>query len=171
MDVSKAIKKRRSVRSYQDKEILEDTLNDILNSVRLAPSASNSQDWKFIVVKDKETRKRLVKAANNQSFVGEAPVIIAAVSLNPDRIMSCKVPAYAVDLSIAVDHLTLAAAEKGLGTCWIGAFDQDEVKDILNVPNKYKVLTVIPLGFPSDSSGTKDRKDLEEVVCYEEFKS
>ena len=171
MDVLETIKQRRSVRSYQDKEIPEDTLKEILNAVRLAPSASNRQDWKFIVVKDEDTRKKLMGAANNQSFVGEAPVIVAAVSLNPDRVMSCEVPAYAVDLSIAMDHLTLAAAAKGLGTCWIGAFSQDKAKDILNIPDKYKLLTIMPLGYPADSPGTKSRKDLNEVITYEKFNS
>ncbi|MFW6007278.1 MAG: nitroreductase family protein [Bacillota bacterium] len=169
MNVREAVKKRRSVRSYQDKEIPEQEIREILDSARLAPSASNRQDWKFIVVKDENLRSNLVKAANNQSFVGEAPVIIVAVSLNPERIMSCEVPAYAVDLSIAMDHITLVAAEKGLGTCWIGAFSQSEVKNILDIPEKYKVLTLMPLGYPADSPGTKSRKDFEEIICYNKF--
>lgn len=169
MDVYEAIKTRRSVRAYQDKPVPEDALNRILEAARLAPSASNRQDWKFIVVKDPETRKAIATAARNQQFIAEAPVVIVAVSLNPDRIMSCEVPAYAVDLAIAVDHITLAATAEGLGTCWIGAFSQDEMKKILNVPDKYKIVTLTPLGYPADSPRPKVRKSLEEIVCYEKF--
>ncbi len=169
MRVQEAIKKRRSVRAFQSREIPEKDLQEILDAVRLAPSGRNLQDWKFIVVKEEELRKQLAEAANNQSFVGEAPVIITAVSLNPDRIMSCEVPAYAVDLGIAMDHVTLAAVEKGLGTCWIGAFSQSRVKEILNIPERYKVVTVMPLGYPADSPGIKSRKDMEEIISYDKF--
>lgn len=169
MDVYEAIKTRRSVRAYQDKPVPEDVLNRLLEAVRLAPSAGNRQDWKFIIVKDKETIQAIARAANNQQFIAQAPVVIVAVSLNPDRIMSCEVPAYAVDLAIAIDHLTLAATVEGLGTCWIGAFSQGEMKKILNVPDKYKIVTLTPLGYPADSPRPKVRKSLEEIVCYEKF--
>lgn len=169
MDVYEAIKTRRSVRAYQDKPIPEEVLNRILEAARLAPSAGNRQDWKFIVVKDPETRRAIATASRNQQFIAEAPVVIVAVSLNPDRIMSCEVPAYAVDLAIAVDHITLAATAEGLGTCWIGAFSQGEMKKILNVPDKYKIVTLTPLGYPADSPRPKVRKSLEEIVCYERF--
>jgi nitroreductase len=170
MDVYEAIKTRRSVRAYQEKDIPEDVLKRILEAARLAPSAGNRQQWKFIVVRDPELRKKLVPAANNQQFVGQAPVIIVAVALEPDRVMSCEVPAYAVDLAIAVDHITLAATAEGLGTCWIGAFSQGEVKKVLDIPAHYKVVTLIPLGYPADSPRIKSRKSLEEIVCYDTFK-
>jgi len=170
MDVYEAIKTRRSVRAYRDKPVPEDVLNRILEAARLAPSAANRQQWKFIVVQEPELREKLIAAANNQQFVGQAPVIIVAVGLEPDRIMSCEVPAYAVDIAIAVDHITLAATAEGLGTCWIGAFSQNEVKRILNIPQQYKVVTLIPLGYPADSPMAKSRKPLEEIVCYDTFK-
>ncbi|HOK29777.1 MAG TPA: nitroreductase family protein [bacterium] len=170
MDVYDAIKTRRSVRAYQDKPVPEDVLKRILEAARLAPSASNRQDWKFIVVRDSGNRRAVAQAANNQMFIAQAPVIIVAVSLNPDRIMSCEVPSYAVDLAIAVDHITLAATAEGLGTCWIGAFSQREMKKVLDIPERYKVVTLTPLGYPADSPRPKVRKPLEEIVCYEKFK-
>ncbi|MFA5033400.1 MAG: nitroreductase family protein [bacterium] len=169
MDVSQAIKERRSVRAYNSKEIPEEALNKLLESARLAPSASNRQQWKFIVVRDKDTRKALSNAASNQKFIADAPVVIAAVSTNPERIMSCAVPAYAVDLAIAVDHITLQATALGLGSCWIGAFSQEEVKKILNVPDEYKVVSLLPVGYPSDSPVPKSRKLLNEIISYETF--
>jgi nitroreductase len=169
MDVYEAIRTRRSVRAYQNKPVPEDALNRILESARLAPSAGNRQDWKFIVVRNPETIKAIAEAANNQQFITQAPVVIVAVSLNPDRVMSCEVPAYAVDLAIAVDHITLSATAEGLGTCWIGAFSQSKMKEILGVPDKYKIVTLTPLGYPADSPRPKVRKSLEEIVCYERF--
>ncbi|MCK4353349.1 nitroreductase family protein [candidate division WOR-3 bacterium] len=170
MDVNQAIKERRSVRAYEDKEIPEDVLNKLLEAARLAPSAANRQQWKFIVVKDKTRRKELARASREQAFVGGAPVVIAAVSLDPGYIMGCDVPEYAVDLSIAIDHITLQAVELGLGSCWIGAFSQEEVKKILNIPPQYKVVALLPIGYPADSPVPKSRKSIKEIVCYETFK-
>lgn len=170
MEVFEAIKTRRSVRRYKSEPVPEKPLNKILEAARLAPSAHNSQDYKFIVVKDSEKRKELAEAAAGQSFVGEAPVVIVAVSLDPEHIMSCGVPAYSVDLAIAVDHMTLAAAAENLGTCWVGAFSQERVKEILEIPDQYKVVVLLPLGFPADQPGSKMRKNIEEIICYEKFK-
>ena len=169
MNVYEAIKTRRSVRSYQDKPIPEEVLTRILEAGRMAPSGGNRQPWKFVVVTDKETRKRLGKAANNQHFVSEAPVIIAAVGLNSKKIMSCGIPADPVDVAVAIDHMTLAAVEEGLGTCWIGAFSQEKVCKILKIPSSFKVIELLPLGYPADSPGPKVRKSLEEIVCQEKF--
>ena len=119
MDLMEIIKKRRSVRDYKDIPVPEDKLLKVLEAARLAPSGGNSQLWKFIVVKDGKRRQQLAKAASGQAFVAQAPVVIAAVALMPERIQQCGVPAYAVDLAIAVDHMTLAAVNEGLGTCWI----------------------------------------------------
>jgi len=142
----------------------------VLEAGRMAPSASNRQAWKFVVVRDEETRKQLADAAGGQAFVGEAPVVIAAVALEPDRVMTCGIPAYAVDLAIAVDHMTLAAADAGLGTCWIGHFYQDKAKQVLNVPDPAKIVTIMPLGYPDDGGGrTKQRKSLDEIVSWEKF--
>jgi len=169
MNVLEAIEKRRSVRSYQNRPIPEEKLKKILEAARLAPSARNAQSFKFIVVKDERLRKRLAQEATPYHFIGEAPVIIVAVSLKPDYIMRSEVPAYAVDIGIAFDHMTLAAVEEGLGTCWIGGFYQNPVKQILNIPEKYKVAGLLPIGYPADTPGKKSRKSLEEMVCYDTF--
>ena len=169
MQIHEAIKNRRSVRAYKSDPIPEQSLRKVLEAARLAPSAHNDQDWKFIIIKDIKKKKQLAQAARSQSFIAEAPVVIAAVALNPERVMSCEVPAYAINLTIAVDHMTLQACEQGLGTCWIGAFSQEEVKKVLKIPDKYKVVALLPLGFPADSPRPKTRKSLEEIICYENF--
>ena len=169
MELKEAIRKRQSIRDYEDRPIPEDKLTRVLEAARLAPSASNRQPWKFIVVKEKERRQELAQAANGQAFVGEAPIIIVAVATNVEHVMPCGVHSHPVDLAIAVDHMTLAAAGEGLGTCWIGAFSQQRVKDILAVPEQYRVVTLFPLGFPRRERDLKMRKNLEEIVCYEIF--
>ena len=83
--------------------------------------------------------------------------------------MTCDVPSYAVDLAIAMEQVVLAATNEGLGTCWIGAFSQDGVRKVLDIPVKYKVVTVMPIGYPAEEPAPKPRKSLEEIVCYDKF--
>ena len=169
MDVYEAIKTRRSVRAYQDKPVPDEVLDRVLEAARWAPSARNLQPFKLVVVKDPEMRKRLGVAADDQAFVGQAPVVIASVASDPDRFMSCEVPPYAVDTAIAMDHLTLAAASEGLGTCWIGAFSQPRVREILSVPDTHKVVSLMPLGYPADTEAPRSRKSKSELVCADGF--
>ena len=169
MEFKEIIQKRRSIRGFTNQLITDNKIRRVLEAARLAPSAANRQEWKFVVVRDADKREALAEAANNQAFVGQAPVIIAAVALMPDRIMTCDIPAYAVDLAIAVEHIVLAAVDEGLGTCWIGAFSQENVRKILSIPEKYKVVTVMPIGYPAGETSARPRKSIEEVVCYEKF--
>lgn len=169
MELMEALKARQSVRSYEAKPIPEEKLSKILEAARLSPSAGNRQGRKFVVVKDRGKREQLARAANHQSFIAEAPVVIAAVATLPRYTMSCGIPAYTVDVAIAVDHMTLAAADEGLGTCWIGAFSQERVREILDVPEKYVVVTLLPVGYPRTEKLMKSRKPLKEIVCYESF--
>ncbi|MEM2865914.1 MAG: nitroreductase family protein [Candidatus Hadarchaeales archaeon] len=170
MDVYSAIRERRSVRAYRPDPVPEEALRRMLEAARLAPSAKNLQPWKLVVVRDPERRKKLAEAAHGQSFVAEAPVVIAAVALDPERVMRCGVPSYAVDVAIVVDHLTLAAVQEGLGTCWIGSFSQEEARKVLGVPEKYMVVALLPVGYPADEPLPKWRKELDELVCHEVFR-
>ncbi len=168
MNVYEVIKKHKSVRSYKDKEIEEDKLNKILEAARLAPSASNKQEWRFIVVKDKARKEELAEAANNQWFIAEASVILVCCAETDEHTMTCGQLCYPIDVAIAIDHITLAAVEEGLGTCWIGAFSEDKVKEILNIPEHIHVVELLPLGYPKDDSvKVKSRLPLNEVVKWE----
>ena len=169
MELYEAIKKRYSVRSYQDKPIEQEKLDRIFEAVRQAPSASNRQPWKFILVRDAETRRKLVSICHDQAFVGEAAVVIAGVGLAPDRTMACEVPSDPVDLGIAMEHIALAAVAEGLGTCWIGSFKQDRIRDLLGIGAEAKVVDVMTLGYPAGEPQHRDRKGLNEIVCYEKF--
>ena len=169
MDVFTAISQRYSVRSYRATDVEEDKLNKILEAARLSPSASNRQEWKFVVVKTKETRIKLAKAAFGQCFIGEAPVVIVACGTESKSLMACGQPAYTVDVSIACSFMILQAYELGLGTCWIGAFKEDEVKKILNIPKQVRVVAMTPLGYPDEPPLPKDRKRLDQIVCFEKY--
>jgi nitroreductase len=168
MDVHEAIHARYSVRSYQDKPVEDDKLQRVLDAGRLAPSARNRQQWKFVVVRDADTRQAVVKASE-QGWLASAPVIVAVVGLTPDETMYCEVPTDPVDCAIAIDHMTLAAVAEGLGTCWVGHFKQSETRQALGVPDSAWVVELLPLGYPADQPKSKDRKALDEVVCYDAF--
>lgn len=168
MNVHEAIQTRCSVRRFRPDPVPDESLLRVLEAARIAPSSSNRQDWRFIVVRNEETRRQIASVANNQMWIAEAPVLIAAVGTDPTSVMTCGVPRYAVDVSIAVDHMTLAAAEEGLGTCWIGAFSQEGARAILGVRDAYMIVTLMPLGYPvTDAAKVKSRKPLEEIVRYE----
>ncbi len=171
MDVMEAIIRRYSVRSYQQRPVEEDKLKDILEAARLAPSASNRQEWRFVVVRDEAVRQRLMRAARNQPFVGQAPVVIACCAVTDNHIMGCGQLCYPIDIAIAIEHMVLKAVEEGLGTCWIGAFNQEQVKEILDIPEDVPVVELLALGYPEkDSSMPKDRLKLEEIVMYERWR-
>lgn len=170
MDVYQAIKMRKSVRSFQAKAIPSKTISRLLEAARLAPSASNRQEWRFIVVRDGEKRKELAGAAMDQKFVGEAPVVLACCAETDGHEMACGQLCYPIDVAIAVDHITLCAAAEGLGTCWIGAFYESEVKRILDIPKQIRVVALLPLGYPGNTSrGRKNRLALKEIVKYERW--
>jgi len=172
MEVMDAIRTRHSCRRYLDRDIEEEKLARVLEAGRLAPSARNMQEWRFVVVKDAATRKRLRDCAKGQKFVAEAPVVIAAAGTNIEYRMTCGHQAYLIDVSIAVDHMTLAAAGEGLGTCWIGAFHEEQAREILGIPNDWRVVALLPLGYPAGPGPeVKDRKTIAEIVCRETWAS
>lgn len=164
MDFLELVKSRYACRSYQPGPVEQDKLSRVLEAVRLAPSGSNRQPWKFIVVHDPEVKRRLVRACANQHFIATAPVVVAGCGLMPDRIMSCGIPGDPVDVAIAMEHLSLAATAEGLATCWIGAFSQDEVREVLGVPRTAKVIELMTLGYPADGPRAKTRKPLSEII-------
>ena len=168
MDVMEAIKKRYSVRSYQDRAVETEKLDSILEAARLAPSASNRQEWRFVVVQDKGIRQRLMQAAKDQAFVGQAPVVVVACAKTDSHVMTCGQQCYPIDVAIAIEHMALKATEEGLGTCWIGAFYEDKVKEILGIPKDIRVVALLTLGYPVKlRPNPKDRLRLKEIVMYE----
>ena len=199
MNVLDAIRRRRSIRDYKPDKIPEDVLDRLLEALRLAPTGGNRQPFKFIVVQDKDTREQVASACRwvpgfptGQKFIADAPVVIVACGSEKEAItrfykdgktsltMGIAPEAVdkdpyeynnlmAVDLAIALDHLTLVATEEGLGTCWIAALDERELKKVLSVPVGMRVLFVIPVGFATSWPGPRPRKALEQITCREKY--
>lgn len=169
MSVLTVIKNRRSIRQYSSKSVGDDKLEMVLEAARLSPSASNLQSRKFVVVREEETKRKLAEAAGGQKFLLQAPIIIVACGTDTEKMMLCGQHTYNIDVSIAVSYLALAAEEIGLGTCWLGHFDENKVKEILHIPEEVRVVTMIPLGYPAETPGQRTRKDMKEVVCYEKY--
>jgi nitroreductase len=170
MDFLDLVKKRRSVRSYLDRPVDDALLDKVLESGRLAPSACNNQPWVFIVLKDKTSRPKLENVYRREWFL-RAPVIIAVCS---DRSVSWKSTdgrdSFAIDAAIALDHLTLAAAEAGLGTCWICAFNVAEARKALMLPDNIDPVAFTPLGYPAaETPQPKNRKRLYDIVFRERY--
>ena len=169
MDVMEAIRQRRSVRAYEDRPVEDEKLQQVLEAGRLAPSGNNRQEWVFVVVRDSAKRERLVEACCNQAFVATAPVVLVICATDARRTMRSGLRGAAVDTSIAVDHMTLAAVSLGLGTCWIGAFEADKVGKIVGLPKDVFAAHVLPLGYPAEAPEARPRKLPAEVVRYDSF--
>ena len=153
MDVMTAIEKRKSIREYEEKSIPKELMADVLESARIAPSACNAQNWNIVVVTDRETLKKLVPASGDQEFVGQCSAYLIGVSRSDDEMS-------VIDVTIALDHVTLRAVELGLGTCWIGDFDPDGVRKVLGIPAEQVPSICLTLGYPAESPPARKRKPL-----------
>lgn len=170
MTVYQAIRGRKSVRAFTNVPVEREKLNRILEAARLAPSARNLQEWRFLVVTEAERRRALADAAGGQSFVGDAPVVLVCCAETNHHVMHCGLECYPIDVAIAIDHITLAAFEEGLGTCWIGKFDPAAVRAVCGIPAEIEVVQLLPLGYATDPEPTvKTRKSIDEIVRYERW--
>ncbi|MHC4714288.1 MAG: nitroreductase family protein [Planctomycetota bacterium] len=171
MDFFEAVSGRYSCRDYQDRPVEEETLTQILEAARLAPSASNRQEWRFIVVTDAAVREKLIDMAHKQEFVGQAPVVLVACAVTDGHTMACGQSCHPIDVAIALEHIALAATALGLGTCWIGAFEEAPVKKLLGIPPEVRVIELMPLGYPADKPRPKTRLPLEEIRMSERWEA
>ncbi len=170
MDFLDVIKKRRSVRDFKFDPIPDEILFKIIESARLAPSSDNLQPWKFIIVKEKERREKIAEFCMGQSFVGDAPVIIVACGLPTPSRIGGYTSSTLVDVSIACEHIVLSVENEGLGTCWIGAFDNKKLKRYLSIPEEVQIVGVFPIGYPlREKEWETPRKKMEEIVSFEKY--
>ncbi|MDH4122577.1 MAG: nitroreductase family protein [Thermoplasmata archaeon] len=171
MDVLEAIKTRRSVRRYKPDPVPEEILKEILSAARMAPSADNAQPWKFVVVTDEEIKRKLVQACNSQKFIAEAPIVIVGCGFPDDAYATAGgyMNSFVMDVMIAMDHLILAATSLGLGSCWIAAFKEEKVREIIGIPSDARVVALTPLGYPNEVPNKTSRKSLAELISYDKF--
>lgn len=172
MEAFEAIRVRRSIRAYEKRPVSRDKIEKILEAARLAPSAKNVQPWYFIVVTDAEKKEKIAKSGRFAGFLKEAPVVIVGCG---DTKSSPKW--HVVDVSIAMQNMVIAATAEGLGTCWVGSFDEGLVKEILRIPEHYKVIALLALGYPRKKFDpmakllhlVRKKKRLDQIVGFEEF--
>lgn len=173
MDIYEVFKTRRSIRSYRPIPVPDESLNKILETTRIAPSGSNRQPWKFIIVKDDALKKEVAHACSNQLWIAGAPIVIVACGWKIDysRGEYMGDMSFLVDVSIAFTHLMLAARAEGIGTCWIGAFDNTSIKKLLEIPEDVDVVAVTPLGYPKNAEFSDPglRKKLDEIISVNKY--
>ncbi|MBE3063927.1 MAG: nitroreductase family protein [Spirochaetes bacterium] len=163
MEVLPEILGRRSVRSFTSKALDRDQVERILEAGRLAPSAKNRQEWRFVVVQKKETRQRIMEASFNQEAVGQAPAIIAVCTTNIDYRMPNGQLSYPVALAFAASFMVLQAVHEGLGTCCMTTFDEQEVREILTTPFSMRIVLLLLVGYPAETPEPTPRKPLRQV--------
>ncbi len=163
MDVVDAIRDRRSIRLWQDRPVPREVLEELLDAARLSPTSKNSQLWEIVAVTDRDTLRELVPACNGQRHVGEAGAFLFIVNDPSAKWMK-------LDPAIALDHVSLRAVELGLGTCWIGAFDEAEVRRILGIPDHKVAVIGMTVGYPAEVPPPKSRRPLEQAVHWERYR-
>ncbi len=169
MEFSKLIKERYSVRGYKSDPIEDEKFLEVLEAARIAPTAANLQPFQLIIVHT-EGRKEELRRIYKRDWFLQAPLIIVACGIPSKAWVRQDESNYGVvDVAIVMDHLTLAAANIGLGTCWIGAFDPQATREILKLPEGVDPIVMTPLGYPNAPSKPKERKALDELVRYENW--
>jgi nitroreductase len=169
MEFSELIQKRYSVRAYRPDPVEEDKLHQVLEAARLAPSAANRQPFQFIVIRTAGREDELRRIYQREWFT-QAPLILCACAIPAQGWVRMDGKPYTdVDVTIAMDHLILAATELGLGTCWIAAFDPTAAREVLGLPDEVEPIAFTPLGYPADRLGGKKRKPLSDLVRYERW--
>jgi len=172
VDVLEAIRSRRSARAFLDKDVSNEDVATLIDSARWAPSAGNIQPWELIIVKKEHVKRQLVDAAQ-QSFIIEAPVVIV-VCANESRSSQ----GYGVrgktlyciqDTAAAIQNIHLTAFSLGLGTCWVGAFREEDVARVLKLPRGIRPVAIIPVGYPAESPRPRRRRPVNQIIHYETF--
>lgn len=154
MEFWETITKRRAIRAYKSDPIPEETMEKLYKALQAAPSGNNRQPYKFIFVKDDAKRQMIAKKACHQEFIAQAPVLMIA----------CCEKGRAFDVAIAVDHMILAATDAGLGTCWIGWFERDEMRKLLGIPEDKEIPIMVTIGYPGENPPVKERKPISELI-------
>ena len=171
MDFYEVVRKRRSFRVFSSDIPEEEKVARILEAARLAPTWANKQGMHYIVVKDLKTVKEIWQAIGQAKKFSTAPIfVVGVISESGSGANANGIKYFPLDCGICFEHLILAATAEGLATCWIGWFDENKIRDILEIPKKYRVLALTPLGYPVKLKGdVEERKPLEKIVHYDKF--
>lgn len=180
MEVKQAVQQRRSIRKYKDRPVEEEKIINLLDSARLAPTGSNTQSGVFIVVQSKEMREKIAHVSHKQLWMANAPLFVVCVAdiraripdgeLNLDETSpQLELKQCIRDVAIQTEHMVLTAQELGLSTCWIGWYNQEEIRLVLGIPSDKYVVSVLIVGYGDENPSPRPRKHLEEIVRYEKW--
>lgn len=161
MSLLDVIFSRRSVRRYKSAPVPDEVLHNILEAGRLAPSADNAQPWHFIVVTDSKIKHELSKGPWRR-FIKDSAFTIVGCGYKRDKWST-------VDVAIALENMVLAAEAQGVGSCWIGAFEEEDVKELLDIPDDLKVVALVSFGYPAEKPSSQGKKSLKEIIHYNKF--
>jgi nitroreductase len=166
MELIDVIRDRRSIRKYKTTPVSQDDIEYVLEAARLAPSWGNRQCWRYIVVTDEELRKKITI----RDWAAESPVIIVGCADPTKAGNKAGKPYYMLDMGISMEHLILAAHDRGLGTCWLGGqFDEEIVREALGVPESHRIVALTPLGYPDEAPPAKDRTPFNELISWNKW--
>lgn len=181
MDIMREIESRRSVRKFQTRPVSEEAVRQIIEAGRLAPSGNNSQPWRFLIVRDEETKKRIVAADSNQQWMLDAPVFIVCMGDIRSRMAENVLKSVdedtglpdmrriVRDMGIAVGYMLLEIEHMGLSTCWTGAYDQKAMREAAGVPEYMYISGVLPIGYGAEAPKARPRKDYDYIVRFERW--
>lgn len=173
MDILEAIKGRRSIRAFRSKDVPEEIVEKLVDAARYAPSAGNIQPWEFIVVRKPEIRRGLAEAALAQTFIEEASVVIVVCANENRSLMGYGTRGktlYCIqDTAAAIQNILLTAYSLGLGTCWVGAFREDEAREVLKIPQGIRPVAMVPIGYPAETPPPRRKRTIDQIVHHETF--
>lgn len=172
MQLTEVIKKRRSTRNFSNQEIPLQTILEILDLARFSPSAGNTQPWEFVLIKERGQKEKLAIASFNQTFIADAPyIIIVCANLNRSSSYGRRgIELYSIqDTAIITTHILLLATERNLATCWVGAFNEQKVREVINCPNYIKPVAIVPIGIANREGKFRGRYELNDILHYERF--
>lgn len=173
MELFETIEKRRSVRKYKNMPLEKEKIEQVLNAARLAPSWKNMQCWRFLVLESEEKRQAVLSAIPDDNpckkGLGMAPVIIVVCADPEESGHDNGIDFWIADAAIALEHMCLAATALGLGTCWVAWLDENKLKNNLQIPDKFRVIGLTPLGYPEYQPNPRPRKKLSEITYYDSW--
>lgn len=173
MDIFQVIRDRRSIRKYKDTPVEREKIEQILEAARLAPSWKNMQCWRYLVITDADKKQALQAAfpIDNPGMkaIGQAPVVVLLCADPDESGVENGIEYYVADAAISFEHFSLAAHALGLGSCWMGWYDEATIKEALSIPGQFRIIGISPLGYPDQEPKPRPRKSLEEIAFFEEW--
>jgi len=173
LEVFEAIRTRRSIRTFTSEGVSEEEVRELIDAARHAPSAGNIQPWEFVIVRDPQRKHRLAAAALDEMFIEEAPVVIVVCANEAQSGLGYGargVSLYCLqDAAAATQNMLLTACALGLGTCWVGAFYEEDVRKVLKVPRGVRPVAIVPVGHAAEKPSPRVKRSINEIVHYETF--